>query len=278
MDELPRLEDDGLHTPTVGSWSDVKYRLISNYAEMFSTSMRKQWDKRVYIDLFAGAGRARIKDSTQIVATSSLLAMGVTHPFDRYILCDAEPRCIGALRERVNREYPDLDVVYLNGDCNEIVEDILGSAPPYSRTSRVLSFCVVDPYNVSNLKFKTIERLSSIYADFLVLIPSHMDAHREQAAYLGERSTAIEELVGNADWRVEHEGYRKQFGTFVVDQFGQSMKKLGFIYEGPGTEVLVKLPKKNVKLYYLSFFSKSKLGMKFWNEAQKYSDDQMSLF
>ncbi len=80
------LEDDGLHTPEVGSWSDVKYRLISNYAEMFSTSMRKKWDKRVYIDLFAGAGRAAIKDTGEIVETSSLLAMGVTHPFDRMSL------------------------------------------------------------------------------------------------------------------------------------------------------------------------------------------------
>ena len=86
------LEHDGLHTPEVGSWSDVKYRLISNYAEMFSTSMRKKWDKRVYIDLFAGAGRAAIKDTKEIVETSSLLAMGVTHPFDRYVLCDSEAR------------------------------------------------------------------------------------------------------------------------------------------------------------------------------------------
>ena len=278
MDESPSLEDDGLHTPTVGIWSEVKYRLISNYAEMFSTSMRKKWDKRVFIDLFAGAGRARIKDSSQIVATSSLLAMGVTHPFDRYILCDAEARCIEALRDRINREYPDHDVVCLNGDCNQIVDDVLGSVPPYSKNSRVLSFCVVDPYNISNLKFKTIERLSSIYADFLVLIPSHMDANREQAAYMAEKSTAIADLVGNPDWRDEHSGYSKQFVTFVVDQFGRSMKKLDFIYEGPGTEVLVKLPKKNVKLYYLAFFSKKKLGMKFWKEAQKYSDDQMSLF
>jgi len=278
MDELPSLEDDGLHTPTAGSWSDVKYRLISNYAEMFSTSMRKRWDKRVYIDLFAGAGRARIKDSSQIVATSSLLAMGVTHPFDRYVLCDSEPRCIDALRARVGREYPAHDVVYLNGDCNQIVDDVLGSVPPYSRNSRVLSFCVVDPYNVANLKFKTIEKLSSIYTDFLVLIPSHMDANREQAAYLAEKSTAIADLVGNPDWRGERAGFGRQFGTFVVDQFGQSMKKLGFIYEGPGTEVLVSLPKKNVKLYYLAFFSKNKLGMKFWKEAQKYGDDQMSLF
>ena len=272
------LEDDGLHTPEVGSWSNVKYRLISNYAEMFSTSMRKKWDKRVYIDLFAGAGRATIKGTDEIVETSSLLAMGVTHPFDRYVLCDSDAQCIDALRTRVAHHHPSHDVAYLTGDCNEIVEEVLAHVPAFSKNARVLSFCVVDPYNVSNLRFNTIRRLSDIYVDFLVLIPSHMDANREQATYLDLNNTAISDLVGNSSWREDHPKYRRQFGTFVVDQFGQSMKKLGFIYEGPGSEVLVKLPKRNVKLYYLAFFSKSKLGMEFWNEAQKYSDDQMSLF
>jgi three-Cys-motif partner protein len=272
------FEDDGLYMPEVGPWSDVKYRLISNYAEMFSTSMRKKWDKRVYIDLFAGAGRATIKDTKEIVLTSSLLAMGVTHPFDRYVLCDSDAQCVDALRTRVADHYPNHDVVYLAGDCNDTVDEVLERVPRFSKNCRVLSFCVVDPYNVSNLKFETIKKLSQIYADFLVLIPSHMDANREQTTYLDPKSTSISDFVGRPHWRDDHRGYRRQFGTFVVDQFGQSMKDLGFIYEGPGAEVLVKLPKKNVKLYYLAFFSKSKLGMKFWNEAQKYSDDQMGFF
>lgn len=278
MSEPESLEDDGLYTPVVGSWSDVKYRLISNYAEMFSTSMRKKWGKRVYIDLFAGAGRAAIKDTKEIVETSSLLAMSVTHPFDRYVLCDSEAQCIDALRARVGNQYPSHDVSYLTGDCNSMVDEVLKQVPSFSKNCRVLSFCVVDPFNVGNLKFETIRKLSQIYADFLVLIPSHMDAHREQVAYLDSKNTAIADFVGRPHWRNDHHGYRKQFGTFIVDQFGQSMMDLGFIYEGPGTEVLVRLPKKNVKLYYLAFFSKSKLGMKFWNEAQKYSDDQMRLF
>ncbi len=272
------LEDDGLHTPEVGSWSDVKYRLISNYAEMFSTSMRKKWDKRVYIDLFAGAGRAAIKDTGEIVETSSLLAMGVTHPFDRYVLCDSEAQCIDALRTRVADQYPSHDVAYLTGDCNSMVDEVLAQVPPFSKSCRVLSFCVVDPFNVSNLKFDTIRRLAQIYADFLVLIPSHMDANREQVAYLDPKSTAIADFAGRPHWRNDHPGYRRQFGTFVVDQFGQSMKDLKFIYEGPGTEVLVSLPKKNVKLYYLAFFSKNERGMDFWKKARKSSDDQMSLF
>lgn len=56
------------------------------------------------------------------------------------------------------------------------------------------------------------------------------------------------------------------------------MKRLGFIYEGPGDEVPVHLPRKHVKLYHLAFYSKNQLGMRFWRQARKYSDAQMDLF
>jgi len=56
------------------------------------------------------------------------------------------------------------------------------------------------------------------------------------------------------------------------------MKKLGFRYDGPGQEVPIYLPQKNVKLYHLGFYSKSPLGMKFWRDARKYSDPQIDLF
>jgi hypothetical protein len=71
---------------------------------------------------------------------------------------------------------------------------------------------------------------------------------------------------------------RTEFGAFIVDQFGLAMKRLGFIYNGPGEDVPVYLPVKNVKLYHLAFYSKNELGMKFWRTARKGSDDQLGLF
>ena len=50
----------------------------------------------------------------------------------------------------------------------------------------MLALCLVDPCAVRNLKFSTIRDLSSLLVDFLVLIPSHMDANRNQARLLPE--------------------------------------------------------------------------------------------
>lgn len=278
MEPLPSLEDDGLYTPAVRDWAERKYRLISYYAEMFATSMKDKWASRVYIDLFTGAGRGRIKDTSRIIATSALLALGVRSPFDRYVFCDIEPACIAALRERVGRAHPDRDVRYLEGDANERVDDVLAELPPHRPGTGVLSFCVLDPYNLGNLRFTTIERLSTIFVDFLVLIPSYMDAHRNEASYVASSSTAVQDFLGNPDWRSAWSATRGEFGNFVVDQFGQSMKRLGFLYDRPGDEVLIHLPRKNVKLYHLAFYSRSDLGMKFWRQARKGTDPQMELF
>lgn len=129
-----------------------------------------------------------------------------------------------------------------------------------------------------NLSFRTVERLSTILGDFLVLIPSYMDANRNERNYSAIGNRTVSDFLGNPEWRTAWSESHGEFGNFVVDQFGQSMKRLGFIYEGPGEEVPVFLPGKNVKLYHLAFFSKDPLGMRFWRQARKNTDSQLNLF
>jgi len=58
-----RVDDDGLMTPAVGGWAETKYRLLVLYDELFLTGMKKKWDQRVYIDLYARKyGLPRIAD------------------------------------------------------------------------------------------------------------------------------------------------------------------------------------------------------------------------
>jgi hypothetical protein len=75
--KLPELEDDGLSTPDISEWGEEKYRLVGYYATLFANSMKGKWGSRVYIDLFSGAGRARIKDTNRILPASPLLALDV---------------------------------------------------------------------------------------------------------------------------------------------------------------------------------------------------------
>jgi three-Cys-motif partner protein len=269
IEKLPSLEDDGLITPEVGAWAEYKYRLVWNYATMFASSMKNKWDARVYIDLFAGAGRSKIKNSRQIVPASPLLALNIPHPYDKYIFCDNEAEKRKALKSRVKRDYPDANVA-----------TILSEIPKHSSNYRVLSFCFADPYNLKNLSFLTIKKLSDKYIDFLILLPTSMDAHRNLDYYIEPSNTVIEDFTGSTDWRMSWntaESKGQEFGLFVADLFGRQMASLKYIYKGISDMILVRSIDKNLPLYHLAFFSRNKKGYDFWQEAKKYSDDQLKL-
>ena len=101
MTDEPQLGyDDGLPCPQVGSWSETKYRLVRLYDSLFATGMKFKWDRRVYVDLYAGAGYNRIRNTDKILIGSPLLALTVPDPFDKYIFCEKDEELLAALQVR----------------------------------------------------------------------------------------------------------------------------------------------------------------------------------
>ena len=83
------VADDGLFCgPPVGKWADEKHDRVSYYAKLFSTGMKAKWDERIYIELYAGAGYSKIRDTARIIAGSPIRALSLEHPFDKYIFCE----------------------------------------------------------------------------------------------------------------------------------------------------------------------------------------------
>jgi len=279
--EIPTLEDDGLETPEVGSWAEEKYRLVKLYASVFTTSMRDKWDELVYLDLFAGCGRARLRDSGRIVPASPFLALTLEHPFSRYVFCEKKPALLEVLEVRVRRALPDVDARYIPGDVNQRIPRILGQLPTPSRKRKVLALCFVDPYSLKNLQFTSLAGLAERFMDFLVLIPTDYDATRNVELYLRSKNATVDRFLGVSDWREKWSVAKEvgqSFGRFVADSFGQSMGRLGFIYEDIDHTHLVKFPERNLRLYRLVLFSRHKLGARFWKEVRKYSSSQGELF
>jgi three-Cys-motif partner protein len=280
IEPLVRVEDDHLSTPEVGDWSEEKYRLVAYYAKMFATAMKRRWDCRVYIDLFAGAGHARVKGTPTIVRASPLLAIGIPDKFDKYIFCEREPEHLEALKQRARQLDPNLDFSFIPGDVNRNVDQVLSAIPKPRRGFRVLSFCFVDPFGLRNLRFETIRSLASTFIDFLILIPSFMDANRNLKIYLEESDTTAEDFLGIHDWRSQWrtaESSGTEFPRFFSEAFARQMEKLGYINLGIEGMPLVRSTERNLPLYHLAFFSRNKLGADFWKQVMKYSKDQLEL-
>jgi three-Cys-motif partner protein len=233
--------------------------------------MAKQWTL-AYVDLFAGAGHAIIRKSKRIIPASPMLALDLPKSFSRYIYCELEDTNAAALELRAARHAQDRDVLVIRGDTNENVDQIVASVPEKS-----LTFCFADPFKLENLRFSTLETLaSSRRVDFLVLLASGMDANRNPG-YVTPTSTVVAQFTGATDWRARWPHEKLNFGDFVADEFGHSMKRLGYQYEGlPATKTIYN--SKNAPLYRLAFFSRNELGMKFWYQSLKYTTGQQALF
>lgn len=273
------VEDDGLIIPEVGAWGEKKYKLVGGYCDIFTTGMRYKWDKLVYIDLFSGSGYAKIKDTNKIVKSSALISLSIPNKFDKYIFCEADAGKLGALKMRVEREFPDIDVEYVLGDSNENISKIISLVPRHSNTQGILRFCFVDPFSL-NLKFETIDKLSRVgKIDFLILLALLMDANRNFIYYVEENSKKIDDFIGDTNWRIPFkngEVRSEDFIKFLSDKYDVNMKNLGYVE--PVDKHRVKIDNKNIPLYYLAFYSKNPRGNDFFKKVEKYQSIQQNLF
>ncbi len=278
---IPTGKKDGFFTPPVGAWSEEKYRVVWYYDRLFSTGMKNKWPSRVYIDLFAGAGYAQIRNTDRIVKSSALLAMDVKDPFVKYVFCDKKKECVRALEERVSREHPELDATVIHGDCNIEVHQVVDELKMTVDLDTSLTFCLIDPFGL-RFSFDTIatlmERCKRI--DFLVLLALEMDGRRNEARYVDGESDVVDALLSSNSWREDWYAAREsgeKFTTFVSRLFAEKMMALGFLPEAKDRMKHFTTGDPRVPLYHLAFFSKNPRGYDFWRKIQPYAGSQQRL-
>lgn len=262
--------------PEVGSWAEEKHRLVSLYAKLFSSGMKDKWNRRVYVDLYAGAGYNRIRGTSKIILGSPLRALTLEHPFDKYVFCEQDAENLEALKIRVRRIAGPANVAFVSGDCNKRVSDILAEIPRGSREDTVLSLCFADPFDIG-LKFETIRALADRYVDFLILLALYMDANRNYERYVSDDAVKIDEFLGSTTWRGRWTVAQKNavgFPQFLAKEFATSMESLGYLPTPLHKMKRVRSDEKNLPLYYIALFSRYELAHKFWNEVLKYGTDQ----
>ncbi len=273
------VEDDGLFIPEVGTWGDDKYKLLGGYCEIFTSGMKNLWDNLIYIDLFAGAGYAKIKGTNKIRMSSALIALSVSHKFSKYIFCEEDEKCVTALKTRIKNHFPDANVEFIQGDSNKKIDEIRNKIPKHSKEEKVLRFCFVDPFSL-NLKFETIKKLATVgKIDFLILLALHMDGNRNLSNYISDNSKKIDDFVDDTSWRQPFKNGQlrtKDFIKYLSDKYDSNMQKLE--YKEPAKKHLVRIEDINVPLYYLAFYSKHERGNDFYQKVEKYLSPQQSMF
>ena len=168
--------DDGLPVRESGSWAEDKLFYWHYYLSITTSAMvgKPAWSGGVvYVDLFAGPGICVERKTGRRFPGSPLIAANTAKPFTKILLCDKDSTTADACRRRMEmspaRERYDL----FEGDCNELIDDVVKQIP-----GRSLVLAFLDPTGL-HLHFETVKKLAGRGAtDLLILFPDAVDIIR----------------------------------------------------------------------------------------------------
>jgi three-Cys-motif partner protein len=265
-------EDDGFRIPEVGPWAKRKYHFLGRYLSAFTIAMREKWPQIHYIDLFCGAGFARIKGTGELVLASPFLAAETPHAFTMMHLCDAESENVRALEHRLNKHCPNRPHRIVHGDANGVIQSILSNVP------RTGALCVTfaDPFGL-HLDFDTVRALASRRSDLIVLLADNMDALRNwEAYYIENPKSSLDRFLGESGWRETFQATPQERQAQVLrERYEAQLQSLGFRH-------FAHEPVQNTSgrdIYKLLFASGNEAGAKIWNGVSKVDEGgQRKLF
>ncbi len=260
----PEPLDDGHAVQCVGGWAQWKHHYLSQYIDA-------TWRTRVkylppngtggaaYIDLFAGPGRARIRDTGEVIDGSPLIAMSHEKaPFSKILLCDLESDNVTALKER-SRRYGDRAEVF-SLDSNAETSAIINAIPNLG-----LNLALVDPFRPRDLKWTTIEKLANLQRMDLIINFATGFIRRNLFDSPGYDRVVDEMLPSDSAWRTAVRSTKEV--SRLIEYFRNGLIDLG--YDESCVRCIPVTNRRNVVLYHLVFASKRDLGTRIWNSIAR---------
>lgn len=269
-------QDDGLPMRPMKDWAAKKLDYLKRYTDMFATAMRnKPWRALNYIDLFAGPGKCRHENTSEVYLGSPLLALTTSKPFDHYYFVDLETDNVQALQQR-GQYSPHINrIQYFTEDCNtavyRITDDIRRMDREYIAGKwSCLNLAFLDPEGLE-LHWDTIKALAEFRTD-LVIHYSRNGVQRNLPKCVDcPEETSLDRFFGTREWRnIYQKGLHSGMYGELLQFYKQNLYTLGYV-EIKSDDELWRAPlmrnTKNAPLYQLLFVSKNSLGEKFWHSV-----------
>lgn len=258
---------DGLPLAEVGEWTLEKHARLRKYVDISRATRRKYVGKAgaTFIDLYCGPGRAKIRETGEVIDGSPLVAFetavrGVV-PFSEMYLADIDAESCETARARLLARTGAAQT-YI-GPSDQTVEEVASRLNPLG-----LHFAFLDPFNLEALPFRVIRRLSEFKRMDLLIHVSAMDLQRNLPQFISGENTALD--VFAPGWRdaVDVAQRPEHVRRAILDHWLDLIRKLD-MQPSQGIERVT--GGKKQLLYWLVFVSRHKLAQKFWDEIRDVS-------
>src|SRR5689334_7875559 len=184
--------DDGLIVGEVGPWAKEKHERLRRYIIAARGARAKFVAPKgsggaSYIELYSGAGRSLIKDTTEIIDGSPLVAFEAARdggvPFSQMHLSDLDAQNSAALAQRISARGGSA-TSYV-GEASLVVDQVMKAINKYG-----LHLAFLDPFNLKQLPFSIIERMLRVQRMDMIIhfslqdLQRNLDKHSREGASL----------------------------------------------------------------------------------------------
>ena len=152
-----------------GPWTQEKLGILCRYLDSYTTALKKQPFRLIYVDAFAGAGtyaEDSYADFQDLKKGSASIALEIDDkPFDQLIFVEKETKSVNSLLN-LQTQYPNRTIEIVQGDANDEI-------PNFCNKMKNLDRAVVflDPY-ATQVSWSTVEKIASTQKiDCWILFP-----------------------------------------------------------------------------------------------------------
>ena len=164
--------------PEVGPWARDKLDALARYLEFYTKVLKNQPWRTLYLDAYAGGGRAVVRtgerppprgadlfsdappidtEVRELIDGSPRIALGLADPFDRYILVDSDPERVAEL-QALKAEFGDRRTInVLKATAAEGINWVTRQTIS-RKTHRGIAF--LDPFG-ANLDWASVQKLAA---------------------------------------------------------------------------------------------------------------------
>ena len=196
--------DKSLSNEFGGQWTILKLEILESYLDFYTTALKNQSFKLMYIDAFAGTGRinSRSEDEgvQEFIEGSAARALGICDkPFDRVIFVEKDVERFESL-DQLRRTNVGRDIRVENADANDFLKNLQEDWHSW----RGVLF--LDPF-ATEVEWSTIEKISRFNAlDTWILFPvsavARMMPRSKTPDDISPRwAESLNRIFGDESWR-----------------------------------------------------------------------------
>lgn len=264
-----------------GVWSDKKLLALKRYLNAYTTALKNQPFKLVYIDAFAGYGQREINrtyppssqllfyevdeidDQNEYLHGSPIVALENNPPFDQFVFIDENSGALKNLEEQIlGKGYKQKNIDYIRGNANEKLIDICHQN---WRKQRAVAF--IDPFAMQ-VEWASVAAIAETKAiDMWLLVPV-MAVNRmltKHGHIETEWKSKLTKFFGDDSWNDSFYMQQTQLGIFLeqdvkvkIDKIFEKLAvyiriRLSDIFPGVSQNPLILRNSRNSPLFFLFF-------------------------